>query len=206
MRDLVVGCPRAALTPRWLPAPTAYGCRRRCGPSLATLRRLKRDQEPSSPFVFTSERGAPFTTAGWRKMVARLGVAARLGFKAHPHMFRHTCGFQLANWAPTRAPCRRISAIATSSTPCATPNCRLRASRTSGVTDDCRQMDRRSPEIVGKWTSVSGKSLGTGSWQRQDGRGSAASRFRRDGSDIAEGVHFSPFGERHRRDFALSLP
>ena len=35
--------------------------------------------------------------AGWRKMVARLGVAAKLGFKAHPHMFRHACGFQLAN-------------------------------------------------------------------------------------------------------------
>ena len=42
-------------------------------------------------------RGAPFTTAGWRKMVARLGVAAKLGFKAHPHMFRHACGFRLAN-------------------------------------------------------------------------------------------------------------
>jgi integrase len=67
------------------------------GIELRVLRRLKRDQEPSSPFVFTSERGAPFTTAGWRKMVARLGVAAELGFKAHPHMFRHACGFQLAN-------------------------------------------------------------------------------------------------------------
>jgi hypothetical protein len=30
----------------------------------------------------TSERGAPFTTAGWRKMVARLGVAAKLGLCA----------------------------------------------------------------------------------------------------------------------------
>ena len=67
------------------------------GVELRALRRLKRDQEPPSPFVFTSERGAPFTTAGWRKMVARLGVAAKLGFKAHPHMFRHACGFQLAN-------------------------------------------------------------------------------------------------------------
>jgi site-specific recombinase XerD len=47
--------------------------------------------------VFTSERGSPFTTAGWRKMVARLGVAAKLGFKAHPHMFRYACGFQLTN-------------------------------------------------------------------------------------------------------------
>jgi integrase len=67
------------------------------GVELRALRRLKRDQEPLSPFVFTSERGSPFTTAGWRKMVARLGVAAKLCFKAHPHMFRHACGFQLAN-------------------------------------------------------------------------------------------------------------
>jgi site-specific recombinase XerD len=62
------------------------------GVELRALRWLK-----PSPFVFTSERGAPFTTAGWRKIVARLGVAAQLGFKAHPHMFRHACGFQLAN-------------------------------------------------------------------------------------------------------------
>jgi hypothetical protein len=67
------------------------------GVELRALRRLKRDQEPPSPFVLTSERGAPFTTAGWRKMVVRLGVVAKLGFKAHPHMFRHACGFQLAN-------------------------------------------------------------------------------------------------------------
>ena len=26
-----------------------------------------------------------------------LGVAAKLGFKSHPHMLRHACGFQLAN-------------------------------------------------------------------------------------------------------------
>jgi type 1 fimbriae regulatory protein FimB/type 1 fimbriae regulatory protein FimE len=67
------------------------------GVELRALRRHKRDQEPSSPFVFTSERGSPFTTAGWRKMVARLGVAAKLGFVTHPHMLRHACGFQLAN-------------------------------------------------------------------------------------------------------------
>jgi type 1 fimbriae regulatory protein FimB/type 1 fimbriae regulatory protein FimE len=67
------------------------------GVELRALRRLKRDQDPPSPFVFTSERGSPFTTAGWRKMVARLGVAAKLGFVTHPHMLRHACGFQLAN-------------------------------------------------------------------------------------------------------------
>ena len=67
------------------------------GVELRALRRLKREHDLQSPFVFTSERGAPFTTAGWRKMVARLGVAAKLGFKTHPHMLRHACGFQLAN-------------------------------------------------------------------------------------------------------------
>ena len=67
------------------------------GRELRALRRLKREQDPASPFVFTSERGAPFTPAGFHKMVARLGVAADLGFPAHPHMLRHACGFKLAN-------------------------------------------------------------------------------------------------------------
>jgi type 1 fimbriae regulatory protein FimB/type 1 fimbriae regulatory protein FimE len=67
------------------------------GRELRALRRLKREQQPDSPFVFTSERGVPFTTAGFRKMIARLGVAANLGFPVHPHMLRHACGFKLAN-------------------------------------------------------------------------------------------------------------
>ena len=64
-----------------------------CGPCAGS----KREQDPASPFIFTSERGAPFTPAGFRKMVARLGVAADLGFPMHPHMLRHACGFKLAN-------------------------------------------------------------------------------------------------------------
>lgn len=66
------------------------------GDELRMLRRLQREQEPKSPFVFTSERGAPFTTAGFARMVERAGVGANLGFKAHPHMLRHACGFALA--------------------------------------------------------------------------------------------------------------
>jgi len=30
-------------------------------------------------------------------MIERAGAAAGLGFKAHPHMPRHACGFALAN-------------------------------------------------------------------------------------------------------------
>ena len=64
---------------------------------LRALRRLQREQEPKSPFVFTSERGAPFTTAGFARMVDRAGADAKLAFKAHPHMLRHACGYALAN-------------------------------------------------------------------------------------------------------------
>jgi type 1 fimbriae regulatory protein FimB/type 1 fimbriae regulatory protein FimE len=67
------------------------------GDALRALRKLQREQDPPSPFVFTSERGAPFSTAGFAKIVARAGEAAGLGFPAHPHMLRHACGFALAN-------------------------------------------------------------------------------------------------------------
>jgi integrase len=67
------------------------------GDELRALRRLQREQERKSPFVFTSERGSPFTTAGFARMMERAGEAAELGFKAHPHMLRHACGFALAN-------------------------------------------------------------------------------------------------------------
>jgi integrase len=67
------------------------------GRELRALRRLKREQEPASPFIFTSERGSPFTAAGFRKMVARLGAAAGFDYPVHPHMLRHACGYKLAN-------------------------------------------------------------------------------------------------------------
>jgi integrase len=41
------------------------------GDELRALRRLAREQDPKSPFVFTSERGSPFTTAGFARMVER---------------------------------------------------------------------------------------------------------------------------------------
>jgi site-specific recombinase XerD len=67
------------------------------GDELRALRRLQREQEPKSPFVFTSERGTPFTTAGFARMIERAGLQAKFGFKPHPHMLRHACGYALAN-------------------------------------------------------------------------------------------------------------
>ncbi len=46
------------------------------GDELRALRRLQREQEPKSPFAFTSERGSPFTTAGFARMIERAGVEA----------------------------------------------------------------------------------------------------------------------------------
>jgi integrase len=66
------------------------------GDELRALRKLQREA-PASRFVFVSERGSPFTTAGFARMIERVGAAADLGLKAHPHMLRHACGYTLAN-------------------------------------------------------------------------------------------------------------
>ena len=67
------------------------------GDELRALRRLQREQDPKSPFVFTTERGGPFSISAFQRLVARAGEAAGLGFAAHPHMLRHACGYALAN-------------------------------------------------------------------------------------------------------------
>jgi len=65
------------------------------GDELRALRSLKRVAR--SPFVFVSERNAPFTVSGLAKLVERAGVEAKLPFKCHPHMLRHATGYALAN-------------------------------------------------------------------------------------------------------------
>ena len=65
------------------------------GDELRMLRALRR--ESKSPFIFVSERGAPFTVSGLAKLIERAGVEAKMPFKVHPHMLRHACGFVLAN-------------------------------------------------------------------------------------------------------------
>lgn len=65
------------------------------GDELRALRALKRDAQ--SPFIFVSERGAPFTVSGLQKMIERAGIEAKMPFKVHPHMLRHAAGYVLAN-------------------------------------------------------------------------------------------------------------
>ena len=65
------------------------------GNKLRVLRALKRDAR--SPFIFVSERGAPFSVSGLQKLVERAGIAAKMPFKVHPYMLRHATGYALAN-------------------------------------------------------------------------------------------------------------
>ncbi len=65
------------------------------GPEIRALRRLQRDY--AGPYVFVTERKGPVTASLVRKIVARAGERAGLGFPVHPHMLRHACGFKLAN-------------------------------------------------------------------------------------------------------------
>jgi integrase len=65
------------------------------GPELRALRQLLKDW-PDSPYLFVTERGGPMTAAGVRKLIARLGEAAKLPFPIHPHMLRHSTGYKLA--------------------------------------------------------------------------------------------------------------
>ena len=96
---------------------------------MRALRALKRAAE--SPFVFVSERGAPFTVSGLQKLVERAGIAAKIGFKAHPHMLRHATGFVLANrGTDTR---KRISGTAAFNRLCVILSWHQTASRTLGA-------------------------------------------------------------------------
>jgi type 1 fimbriae regulatory protein FimB/type 1 fimbriae regulatory protein FimE len=51
------------------------------------LRKLLREA-PTSPYVFMSERGAPLSVAGYQRMVAEAGMAAKFTFLIHSHMLR----------------------------------------------------------------------------------------------------------------------
>ena len=48
-------------------------------------------------YVFMSERETPMSLVGSRRMIGRLGKAARMPFPIHPHMLRHAYGYKLAN-------------------------------------------------------------------------------------------------------------
>jgi integrase len=61
------------------------------------VRQLQREQDPPSAFVFTTQRGGPFTPEALNNLVKALGKKTKLAFPIHCHMLRHACGYALAN-------------------------------------------------------------------------------------------------------------
>src|SRR5262249_16723630 len=66
------------------------------GDEIRALRRLQREQGPSSD-VFMTERGGPMTPKAFHALFGRIGARAKMQFRIHPHMLRHGCGYALAN-------------------------------------------------------------------------------------------------------------
>jgi integrase len=64
------------------------------GDELRELRKLRR--ESTGSFVFTTERGGPFTTDSFNWLVKRAGKKARIAFQCHAHQLRHSSGYKLA--------------------------------------------------------------------------------------------------------------
>ena len=65
------------------------------GDEMRALRQLRRDTP--GPYVFTSERGTPFTTDALNRHIKRMAAKTKIGFPVHVHMLRHACGYALAN-------------------------------------------------------------------------------------------------------------
>lgn len=55
------------------------------------LKRYLKTRESASPWVFLSERGQSLTTRSVNKILRRIAP------DIHPHMLRHTCGYDMAN-------------------------------------------------------------------------------------------------------------
>jgi integrase len=66
------------------------------GDELRALRELRREQQPESAFVFTTERGGPMTRSNVAKLIDNAAKRAGLPH-CHPHQLRHTCGHLLAD-------------------------------------------------------------------------------------------------------------
>jgi len=72
------------------------------GVELRALRRLQREQGHGR-YVFLSERGAPMGPPGFRRMVVRLGEAAKIPFPVHPHIAAPTYAY-IGITLPSRFP------------------------------------------------------------------------------------------------------
>ena len=66
------------------------------GDELRAVKRYLASRKDTLPWLFVSEREAPFTRQAVNYIVAQAGDRAGLG-RVWPHMLRHSCGYYLAN-------------------------------------------------------------------------------------------------------------
>ena len=103
------------------------------GDELRMLTALRKEF-PDSGYVFTTERGTPFTPDAINRLVKTIGNRAGLPMPVHFHMLRHSCGYM--PWpiaVSTQGQSRTGLATSRSPTPPGTPHSAPFASRTSGA-------------------------------------------------------------------------
>lgn len=66
------------------------------GDELRMLTKLRKDIADTD-YVFTTERGTPFTPDAINRHLKSIGKRAGLPMPVHFHMLRHSCGYKLAN-------------------------------------------------------------------------------------------------------------
>jgi integrase len=66
------------------------------GDELRMFTALRREY-PESGYVFTTERGTPFTPDAINRLIKTIGKRAKLAMPIHCHMLRHSTGYALAN-------------------------------------------------------------------------------------------------------------
>jgi type 1 fimbriae regulatory protein FimB/type 1 fimbriae regulatory protein FimE len=108
------------------------------GREIRAVRQLRRENLQSR-FVFNTERGGPFTTDAFLKLIRKAGELAKLPFPVHPHMLRHACGFKLANDGQDTRALQHYLGHKNSSTRFATPSCAAIGSTDSSRTDLVRR-------------------------------------------------------------------
>jgi integrase len=73
------------------------------GIELRYLKQLRR-KNPTSSWVFLSERGGPMSRRTAHAIVAKAGLGAKIGFPVHPHQLRHALGYYMSEKkVPTRS-------------------------------------------------------------------------------------------------------
>jgi integrase len=90
----------------------------------------------------------PFTTAGFARMIERAGNAAKLPFKAHPHMLRHACGYALANKGHDTRALQAYLGHRNIAHTVRYPNCRRLGSSNSGGNDTATMTWRAGRLVV----------------------------------------------------------